>query len=80
MMDWATDILRIKTKQRGLGITELARALSVSLDDAQAIWDVMTLPRPREVAAWALWLGEDPYEHAGLLALRVSDGDSEPAG
>lgn len=79
-MDWATDTLRIKTKQRGLGVEDLARALRIDQGDALAIWEVRSLPQPREVAAWALWLGEDPYAYAGLLALRDLDGESEPAG
>lgn len=55
-MDWAADLLRIKTKLLGLDVDDLANALGLSPMDAEAIW--------------ALWIGDDPYEYAGLLAER----------
>lgn len=66
-MGWATDLLRIKTKLLGLGVDDPANALGLSLMDAEAIWEVRMLPTPRQVAVWALWIGEDPYDYAGLL-------------
>jgi hypothetical protein len=69
-MDWATDLLRLQTKTLGLNVEHLAEALQISAEDAFAIWEVRSLPTPRQVAAWALWLGEDPYDYAALLAQR----------
>lgn len=41
--------------------------LGFSPDDALAFWEVRCLPTPRQITAWALWIGEDPYDYARLL-------------
>lgn len=75
-MDWATDVLRIKTKLLGFDVNDLATHLDLSPLDAADIWAVRMLPTSRQVAAWALWIGEDPFEFAPLLAFRDAGATS----